>query len=670
MQGQCQDIELVQSLGTPKMRAQARPKTNRTLACDLRVRTEVMDFSHVVLQSRARAFLIVENQGQSRCAIEHAYFSVNGRGAFALDFDPQTRRAIEPKSFAQIEVYFLPATIGAHEAKIIVWGEGRVVGSTRLRGMGVESGSTLEISPSSVDFGVRGMNCRVPGLREVYFHNPTNRVLNARYKMQSPGFFISGSSQTIEIEPASTATISLGFSPRVPDHHLGQLQVEVAGTAVNPVYLFGEGGPNSQNVENFDGAPELTLRGRPVPDSLRIYVDRVLVPGRTPTRQNWSLNLDSRQIRFIAPAPEPEQTVRIHYVQHCVPDTCGDGTTDPGEFCDDGNVNNHDACLSSCEAATCGDGSIQFGLEECDDGNTSSGDGCSMACEREFCGNGVIEAPEQCDQGAMNSNTRPDACRTNCRFAACQDAVLDDGEYCDDGNSDTHDSCVHCRWATCGDGAVHFGVEECDDGNRLNLDQCRNDCAYQTYTVSVLGTGAPLPMVDSSIVTSSVVRLPFPFRFLGATVTDLDIAQPGLVAFGPTQGLGPDNRNIPSAAAPNRFIALWWDALETTDPTGSRNAKVRQTLMGQAPNRKFVLQFEDLGFDGTHLTMELRVIEATGGLSVYYAPLRSLPQDQSPASASVGWESADGIRGYDALGCSPSCTLGDWPGGQVIHYSL
>ena len=34
---------------------------------------------------------------------------------------------------------------------------------------------------------------------------------------------------------------------------------------------------------------------------------------------------------------------------------CGDGIVDPEEGCDDGNVDNTDYCLSSCELGICGD---------------------------------------------------------------------------------------------------------------------------------------------------------------------------------------------------------------------------------------------------------------------------------------------------------------------------
>ena len=62
---------------------------------------------------------------------------------------------------------------------------------------------------------------------------------------------------------------------------------------------------------------------------------------------------------------------------------CGDGVVDPGEECDDGNLDNQDACTGLCKQARCGDGLLWRGKETCEDGNTASGDGCSPSCHGE-----------------------------------------------------------------------------------------------------------------------------------------------------------------------------------------------------------------------------------------------------------------------------------------------
>jgi cysteine-rich repeat protein len=59
---------------------------------------------------------------------------------------------------------------------------------------------------------------------------------------------------------------------------------------------------------------------------------------------------------------------------------CGNGVVEQAEACDDGNADEHDACLSTCQWARCGDGQVRAGVEDCDDGNRDNGDGCSNEC--------------------------------------------------------------------------------------------------------------------------------------------------------------------------------------------------------------------------------------------------------------------------------------------------
>jgi cysteine-rich repeat protein len=77
---------------------------------------------------------------------------------------------------------------------------------------------------------------------------------------------------------------------------------------------------------------------------------------------------------------------------------CGDGLVEGDEECDDANADDSDECLSTCKAATCGDGLVQAGVEECDDGNTFDKDFCSNACAKVPC-----EQQEGMDQQAVLS---------------------------------------------------------------------------------------------------------------------------------------------------------------------------------------------------------------------------------------------------------------------------
>ncbi len=124
--------------------------------------------------------------------------------------------------------------------------------------------------------------------------------------------------------------------------------------------------------------------------------------------------------------------------------TCGDGRVDAGEDCDDGNLNDNDACTSVCRANICGDGLLQTGVEQCDYGDASRGGRNGAACSSEygatcatctsscrvqaqsggFCGNGIRDGREQCDSvGSCTGGT-------NARARCTNDAVCGEGGRC------------------------------------------------------------------------------------------------------------------------------------------------------------------------------------------------------------------------------------------------
>ncbi len=219
--------------------------------------------------------------------------------------------------------------------------------------------------------------------------------------------------------------------------------------------------------------------------------------------------------------------------------TCGNGTVETGEVCDDGNTTAGDGCAADCtfldnlangvactqnaecassicdtandnvcEAAlTCGNGTVETG-EVCDDGNTTAGDGCAADCT--FADN--LSNGTACTQNAECASTICDTVGDNvCESAlTCGNGVVETGEVCDDGNTTVGDGCAaDCTFAdnlsngtactqnaecassvcdtvgdnvceaalTCGNGTVETG-EVCDDGNTTAGDGCAADCTF------------------------------------------------------------------------------------------------------------------------------------------------------------------------------------------------
>jgi len=160
--------------------------------------------------------------------------------------------------------------------------------------------------------------------------------------------------------------------------------------------------------------------------------------------------------------------------------TCGNGTVEAWEGCDDGNTTPCDGCSSTCQVEECGNGVVECS-ETCDDANSSNEDACLNICVLNTCGDGYINVGvETCDDGNNNVNDAcPDGPAGTCQITTCGDGFTNlNTETCDDGNGNNEDACPDgvggtCLAASCGDGFVQTGVENCDPG----LDPiCNGDC--------------------------------------------------------------------------------------------------------------------------------------------------------------------------------------------------
>jgi cysteine-rich repeat protein len=180
--------------------------------------------------------------------------------------------------------------------------------------------------------------------------------------------------------------------------------------------------------------------------------------------------------------------------------SCGNGTVDPGEECDDANAIDCDGCSALCRTEACGNGVLECG-EGCDDGNTAPGDGCDASCRVEpppTCGDGTTDPPEECDDG---NTVDCDGCSALCRIEACGDGVRQCGEECDDANAIDCDGCsALCRTEACGNGVLECG-EGCDDGNTAPGDGCGSSCRPEALCSDADGDGVP-DAVDRCVTTS------------------------------------------------------------------------------------------------------------------------------------------------------------------------
>ncbi|MCP4448146.1 MAG: hypothetical protein GY811_22835 [Myxococcales bacterium] len=178
----------------------------------------------------------------------------------------------------------------------------------------------------------------------------------------------------------------------------------------------------------------------------------------------------------------------------CTVPLCSDGILNgsAGEFCDDGNTDNTDACVGSCVLATCGDSFVQDGVEDCDSGGVAVVD-CDVDCTLPECGDG--------------------------------DLNMASGEECDDGDDIDNNECRNdCTAAVCGDGILVAGLEDCDDGNILACGTCSTDCTVGGALVAATGLvtpSAPDTMTDGDTLTvNDGFNAPQVFEFnISGTVT-------------------------------------------------------------------------------------------------------------------------------------------------------
>lgn len=472
-----------------------------------------------------------------------------------------------------------------------------------------------------------------------------------------------GGNADIAVRYVEAANSTGGFDRSICDANYTNTINEIAGLTFDP--------PSRR----------LTLGSSPAPGSIELFVDGNLVPARTGTVTAWGVDYATGVVQFsLAAVPGPQSVVTVEYDPFCIPATCGDSAIQGTEQCDDGNADETDGCLSTCQLPLCGDGAVLANSsEQCDDFNTIGGDGCSEDCIVEGCGNGFVEVGEECDDGAGNSDTAPNACRTTCVNAGCHDGILDNGEACDDGNEDNTDDCVaECVVAVCGDGFVFVPGEQCDDGNQDDADTCTNSCTLNVpnFTVTTVAASPLVPTAGTAMTFNSqddgfaTVAVGFPFSYLGAAVTNVFPSTNGFIGFVASNTTF-NNVSLPSAGAPDGFIAWWWDDLNPG--AGLTPAAAMTTaLIGTAPNRVRVFTFLNIPRFGSAqgavlLNAEVRLYETTNVIEVHYGTMSA--GTAVTFGASAGWESVDGLWGANVLGCTNLCVTANWPTDTIYRYT-
>ena len=163
----------------------------------------------------------------------------------------------------------------------------------------------------------------------------------------------------------------------------------------------------------------------------------------------------------------------------------------------------------ACVTALCGNGVVNAG-EQCDfgAGNNVTGSGCEPDCQfscqktpADTCQTNLCAAnPSACTANTGTNNTAGQKCvgtteltacgdcsstgvcvANQCAPSRCGDNCVDSrtGETCEPPGTATCDaSCHTIAAAVCGNGKRETG-EQCDDGNKINLDGCDSTCMFE-----------------------------------------------------------------------------------------------------------------------------------------------------------------------------------------------
>ncbi len=135
----------------------------------------------------------------------------------------------------------------------------------------------------------------------------------------------------------------------------------------------------------------------------------------------------------------------------------------------------------------------------------------------------------------------------------------------------------------------------------------------------------------------------FDFDFFGDTYSEFHVNSNCLVMFGAHSNAF-NNLSIPNATKPDNFIAAFWDDL-VVDATGD----IMYQSIGTAPNRKLIIQFNNMTFWGSDLllgTIQVILYEGSNNIQIQYRNIVDLISGRAGGnSATIGLENLDATDG-------------------------
>lgn len=152
---------------------------------------------------------------------------------------------------------------------------------------------------------------------------------------------------------------------------------------------------------------------------------------------------------------------------------------------------------------------------------------------------------------------------------------------------------------------------------------------------------------DDSVTAITALPTDFAFSLVGDRQTHYAVSSNGFVHLFPNAMGSPlstfSNQLMPSATTPNGVVAPLWDDLVPNMGT------VRSAVLGTAPNRRFVVGWNNwglIGESGVVLTFQAKLFETTNVVEFHYCSAMGTTTPRSRgASASIGVENNAGTAG-------------------------
>ena len=222
-----------------------------------------------------------------------------------------------------------------------------------------------------------------------------------------------------------------------------------------------------------------------------------------------------------------------------------------------------------------------------------------------------------------------------------------------------------------GDPAVYPGVVEICDG-------VDNDCAggvddgLRSYSatdsdaidgpvfgwIDISATGTDAGLTDEG---EANVAVPFPFEFYGSQVDELTVGANGAILMEGNQGLSFTNPCLPgdNTSGGDTLLAPLWDDL---DPGDGAAGGVFHEVIGAAPDRQLVIQYQDIPRYSTQAMYTFQVILGEGSSDVLF---QYLSLDALDPTYAMGASASVGIQASAAEGTSYACN-----DGSALHDQL